>query len=72
MTTPIANKTIISTPGRRIDERFPGYYLHPKKLGEGGFGKVYLASHLKTNQRVAIKIMNKLKLGVSCCFLFIN
>lgn len=42
-----------------------GYYLHRKSLGEGGFGKVRLGTHLRTNQKVAIKMMNKEKLGVS-------
>ncbi|CAG2116915.1 unnamed protein product [Medioppia subpectinata] len=40
-----------------------GYYVHSTKLGEGGFGTVRLATHYKTNQKVAIKKMNKLKLG---------
>ena len=41
-----------------------GYYVHKKSLGEGGFGKVRLGTHLKTNQKVAVKMMNKAKLGV--------
>ena len=31
----------------------------------GGFGKVRLATHLKTGHKVAVKIMDKKKLGVS-------
>lgn len=46
-----------------------GYYTHDKSLGEGGFGKVKLATHLKTNQKVAIKMMNKVKLGVRIALL---
>lgn len=46
------------------DNSLEGYYIHKKSLGEGGFGKVRLATHLKTNQKVAIKMMNKAKLGV--------
>lgn len=30
-----------------------------KKLGEGTFGKVKLATHIYTNQKVAIKILEK-------------
>ncbi|XP_015789030.1 maternal embryonic leucine zipper kinase [Tetranychus urticae] len=40
-----------------------GYYLHREKLGEGGFSKVRLATHLLTGQKVAIKCMDKTKLG---------
>ncbi|XP_074596761.1 maternal embryonic leucine zipper kinase-like [Brevipalpus obovatus] len=40
-----------------------GYYFHKKKLGEGGFSKVQLATHLLTGQQVAIKCMDKTKLG---------
>lgn len=39
------------------------YHLHDKKLGEGGFAKVRLATHLATKQFVAIKCLDKLKLG---------
>ncbi|KAF7495074.1 Maternal embryonic leucine zipper kinase [Sarcoptes scabiei] len=38
------------------------YHIHSKKLGEGGFGVVKLATHLLTNQKVAIKIINKEKI----------
>jgi serine/threonine protein kinase len=35
------------------------------KIGSGGFGKVYLATHVVTLQKVAVKVMIKRKLGVS-------
>ena len=38
------------------------YHLHDKKLGEGGFAKVRLATHLVTKQLVAIKVLDKIKL----------
>lgn len=37
--------------------------MHEKKLGEGGFAKVRLATHLATRQYVAIKCLDKVKLG---------
>ncbi|EGT51474.1 hypothetical protein CAEBREN_07911 [Caenorhabditis brenneri] len=39
-----------------------GYAVHDE-IGSGGFGKVRLATHLLTNQKVAIKIIDKKQLG---------
>jgi serine/threonine protein kinase len=42
-----------------------GYYELQKTIGNGGFGKVKQAVHLLTGEHVAIKIIDKAKLGVS-------
>lgn len=42
-----------------------GYYELQKTIGNGGFGKVKQAIHLLTGEHVAIKIIDKAKLGVS-------
>lgn len=42
-----------------------GYYELQKTIGNGGFGKVKQAVHLQTGEYVAIKIIDKAKLGVS-------
>lgn len=47
------------------DDWMRGRYIIMGKLGEGGFGKVRKAIHAATNDTVAIKEMNKKKLGVS-------
>ncbi|VDO15033.1 unnamed protein product [Brugia timori] len=39
-----------------------GLYALHDELGSGGFGKVHLATHLLTSQKVAIKIIDKLKI----------
>ncbi|VVC39466.1 Protein kinase, ATP binding site,Protein kinase domain,Serine/threonine-protein kinase, active site,KA1 [Cinara cedri] len=39
-----------------------GYELH-RTIGTGGFGKVKLATHGPTGEKVAVKIMDKTKLG---------
>jgi hypothetical protein len=47
------------------DNWFNTCYAFGDKLGEGGFGVVRRATHLLTTETVAIKIMNKAKLGVT-------
>lgn len=39
------------------------YEFHDE-LGSGGFGKVKLATHLLTRERVAVKIIDKKSIGV--------
>lgn len=38
-----------------------GYIVHKRILGDGQFGKVRLATHLKTLKMAAIKVVNKNK-----------
>lgn len=42
-----------------------GLYELDKTIGQGGFAKVKLATHVATGEKVAIKIMDKAKFGVS-------
>lgn len=39
-------------------------YVLGEELGSGGFGKVKLATHLLTGQKVAVKIIDKVAIGV--------
>jgi len=48
------NKQSLLSDGSRI-----GNYQIVKTLGEGSFGKVKLAYHITTGQKVALKIINK-------------
>ncbi len=36
-----------------------GHYILGKTIGEGTFGKVKLGTHLLTNMKVAVKILEK-------------
>lgn len=49
-----------------------GYYELQKTIGNGGFGKVKQAVHLLTGEYVAIKIIDKAKLGVSSLLLIFH
>ena len=42
--------------------KIKGSYYLGKTLGEGTFGKVKLAIHIKTGEKIAVKIINKEKL----------
>jgi serine/threonine protein kinase len=39
------------------------YYSLKNKIGEGTYGKVWLAIHNETREKVAIKILNKHKIS---------
>ena len=52
-----------SAPGRvRSSEQRLGHYIIIKTLGEGSFGKVKLAVHQLSGQKVALKIISRRKL----------
>lgn len=40
------------------------YHMH-EELGAGGFGKVKLATHILTGEKVAVKIIDKKAIAVS-------
>lgn len=56
------NQNTVTTTTFR-DDICQYYHIHDKKLGEGGFAEVRLATHLATGQYVAIKCLDKVKLG---------
>ena len=43
-------------------ERKIGKYILGKSIGEGTFGKVKLGRHITTNEKVAVKILEKSKI----------
>ena len=46
------------------EEKQIGNYILIKEIGSGGFAKVFLALHIPTGEKVAIKILNKLMFKV--------
>lgn len=49
-------------PDGRIHVKRVGNYIIGKTIGEGSFSKVKLGTHLVTNKRVALKIIEKAKI----------
>lgn len=45
-------------------DALPGYILLDE-IGSGGFGKVKLAVHVTTQEKVAVKVIDKKAIGVS-------
>ena len=45
---------------KEYEEKQIGNYFLEKEIGSGGFAKVYLGIHILTNEKVAIKILNKI------------
>lgn len=48
--------------GSRRETRNIGSYILGVTLGEGAFGKVKLGTHMQTNEKVAIKILDKIRM----------
>ena len=45
-----------------LNDKTIGQYILGKSIGEGTFGKVKLGTHILTNEKVAIKILEKGKI----------
>lgn len=54
-----------AAPDGRIRVKRVGNYIIGKTIGEGSFSKVKLGTHLVTNKRVALKIIEKAKITES-------
>ncbi len=50
--------------GRSAYSVLDGEYALGEEVGSGGFGKVKLATHLLTGDKVAVKIIDKRAIGV--------
>ena len=52
-------------PDGKVRVKRVGNYIIGKTIGEGSFSKVKLGTHLLTNERVALKIIEKAKITES-------
>ncbi len=55
---PVDQPDLVQAEGRDLTGQLVGEYRLESKLGEGGMGTVYLASHETLAQRVAVKVLD--------------
>ena len=74
-----SSSTIKSDITQCLDQSYPtkltniGEFTLGKKLGEGTFGVVRIATHILTGQKVAVKILEKIRIleeadKIRCCY----
>ena len=59
LTDPTIKNCINKIHDTKKDSKHKGNYILGTTLGEGTFGKVKLATNIQTNEKVAIKILDK-------------
>lgn len=62
LNTLIQENQIAAINSKQPHQKSIGQFILGKKLGEGTFGTVRLATHIETKEQVAIKILEKLKI----------
>ncbi len=57
--------SVFEEAGSLSNSLLDGQYVLGDTIGSGGFGKVKVATHILTREKVAIKIIDKKSVGVS-------
>ena len=60
----------VSEPDKLVGKLLFKLYRIKKKLGEGSFGKVYIACNIQTNHQYAVKLVSKNKFyNLTLCYI---